>query len=463
MAELSEKLDLRARGTMRGKAGLPPINSETYDEVETEITEAIRTYALSEERRTYAQIMLYDQRLQSADPLGAAADMRTIATQSVNQFEAEIVAAKNDLRVSNEAVQARRAAVKGFQLENGITRPVDLPRSHWVLGGVLLVLFLIESLPNALLFSAGAEEGILGGYAIAVIASALNIGGSFIAGLFAWRNAIHKNPYRRGLGLAFGLVWIAFVILLNLTVAHFRDAVSAGLTTDAAGLYVTQQLIEFNIRDIISAALAIVGIAFAAIAALEGYYWIDPYPGYTKVSRALSRAENSWSAKVEQRLNLLDAVQRRYAGELKTARSSLRDRRAAIPDIISQRARLIRSFALHIDHLQGVGRFALAVYRDANMAARPAGTAAPARFNVPWVLDGIDTFSELSTPPPVAAEDWEASNAALEESMNQIQNAFSGAIEWINELEKNERTARIAGVTAPQNLAPVLVANGRAA
>lgn len=436
MSKLADKLEVRELGRERGRLGLPNVGSSSFDEIETQITEGIRAYAIAEESRTHEQLIHYGQRLQSADPRGVAADMRATATQAVTQFEAEALAAKSELETARTELEERKAALRTFQSQNNLTRPVAPPKNHILLGALLLVLFLFETAPNAVLFGAGDEAGVLGGYAYAILFSILNIAMGFVAGRYGWTNTLHKNPLRRAVGAIIGAFLVCLIGALNLMVAHFRELIEAGFDTSHAAQRALALLAlhPFELNDVVSICLAAMGVLFAFIAMGDGFAWEDPYPGYTAMAKHRAEAERAWSKLVEERLTLLDNVQKRHADELKAARGRLHDRQASIPDILAQRERLLRNFHLHIQHLAGVGRYVLAAYRDANRAARESGSPVPPHFDDPWELKGISLTDTLPVVPSANDTEWKVADDALESSMEKLQRGFQEAIAWIRSL-----------------------------
>lgn len=430
MAGLVKKLEIRERGSDRGARGIPSSNSGNLDEIESEIVEAIRTLALSEEKRTNDQIALYQTRLQAADPTGAASEMRAVARQSVAEFEAEAAAATSELERARIDVVEHRLALNDFRKSNGLTRPARAPGNHVLMAGILAVLFLLETGPNAVMFGAGDELGILGGYAIAIVFSVLNLGCGFSAGYFGWTNSIHVRVWRKIAGSALAVALLALVVFINCLVAHLREKVNEGMPTNEAGraAWVTMFQHPFSIHDSFSAGLAGVGVLFAIAAMIEGYRWTDSYPGYWARTRSLQSAEERWGRSLEERLTILDEVQKRRASELRALRANLRDRRAEIPEILASSARLTRNFGSHIQHMEGVGRYALAAYRDSNRAARPSASPAPAHFDQLWSLDGVRAPQIQPIASPVSQADWQSANTALEEGMDKLQNAFQSAV-----------------------------------
>ncbi len=443
MRKLVEKLELRARGEALGSKGLPNANSRTLDQVETEIVESIRSYALDEEKRTNEQLGLYDQRLQAADPHGTASDMRAIATQSVVQFEAEALAARVELEEASKLVQEHELAVDRFRSDNLLTRPADLPKGHVLKAGLLGVLFFLETFPNAFALMHGDDGGLLGAYSIAIIFSILNLAAGFIIGKFALTNVWHVRRWRQLVGVLIAIALTLFVIALNLMLAHLRDAVTNGhSTTEAALIAFNSTLVSpLSIGDAVSFGLACFGILCALIAMLDGFYWTDRYPGYARVTHSLSVVNARLGRLVEERLSMLDNVQQRHVEELRAARASLRDRQASIPMILAERTRLLNNFGAHIQHLEGVGRYALAVYRDANRAVRAPDQPCPPHFDEPWSLTGISIPKTMVPPPSPDDQEWKAANAALEQSMSELQRAFQVSIDYVRNLTAGSNSA----------------------
>ncbi len=445
MSGLVEKLRLRERGKERGEKGIPHADTESLDELENEIVEAIRTQALAEEKRTNDQMSLYEQRLHAADPRATASEMNATATQSVAQFEAEALAAMMELERAQRGVKEARDALQAFRAENRLERPASLSRNHWLMSGFLAVMFLTETGPNAVLFGAGDELGVLGGFVIAIVFSFLNLAIGFMSGLFSLPNLFHRNLLRRLAGGILGLIAFAVVLALNLLVAHFRAEVGDGATTAVATRDSFDNVLQhpLELHDTLSIGLGVVGVIFSLIATAEGLAWRDRYPGYTAATRHLTVAEHEWTRIVGERLTMLDEVQSRHSDELRLARAALRDRRAAIPEIIAGRTRLARNFGIHLQHLQGVARYALSAYRDANRAARPAGDPAPKHFNEEWHLTGV-SVPELTPGPSVGEPEWKAADDALEASMEKLQSAFQDAIAWVGKLNGDHSTPPFA-------------------
>ncbi len=264
----------------------------------------MRAIALAEERRTHDQLTLYRQRLQAADPQGAAADMNATATQSVAGFEAEALAAKSALQNIRSNVRARQAALESFKEANYLHRPPMPPVNHALAGGFIGVFFLLETAPNAILFGSGDELGVIGGYTIAIVFSILNLFFGFSVGRWGFTNLQHAKQWRKFMGAAIVVMCMGAAIVDNLAVALLREHVAVTHDTALSLRLALANFLahEFAINDTMSIGLACLGLIFSFFAGLAGYKWEDPYPAYTQISGHLDTADKAWTKAVERRL-----------------------------------------------------------------------------------------------------------------------------------------------------------------
>jgi hypothetical protein len=432
-----EQMDLRQRGIERGAAEQPPTESNSFDAVEQEIESAIRTMASDDQGRTYDQVATYEQRLRAADIGGASADMRVLARQAETDMESALLAIKGDLKVARREVIERERALAKFKADNDLDRPAR--PAHGILKivfvAILLVLFAIETLPNAVILGEGEELGIVGGYTVAIIFSAVNLCMGFGSSRFGWANAIHKNFLRKVGGSILALSLLCGVLLINLALAHYRAAIESGMTASQAASAVVPMMVNspFVISDIKSVIMVVLGVIFALVAMLEGWFWSEPYPHYGAISKYLRDAQDHFHGLVEAKLDHLKDVQEEFVGKIQLERSRLRDRRQERPIILQERQRLIARYRVQIGHLQDVGRQLLTVYRDANRSGRK--TPAPARFDEPWSLSGFENI-EVIELPAIPETEFNKAYKALEESIDRLQSANEEGIRWIRNLSE---------------------------
>ncbi len=167
---------------------------------------------------------------------------------------------------------------------------------------VLLAIMILEGGFNALLFKDAQGSGLLGGVLVAFGVSAVNVCFGVVAGFFGLRFAMnHWSTPVRVLGGVIAGIFMVAGLLLNFFVAHFRDAVEAGLhASTSAGAAASFSMFSiapgdviagmfpniFGLSSLVALGLLFIGLAVFAMAVYEGYEKIsDRYPGYGRVWR----------------------------------------------------------------------------------------------------------------------------------------------------------------------------------
>ena len=166
---------------------------------------------------------------------------------------------------------------------------------------ILIFVMIVEGCFNALLFKDAQSSGLLGGMMIAFGVSAVNVLFGVVGGFFGLRYLNHPEKAMNIMGGIIAGIFIALGITLNLFVAHFRDAVEAGLqAATAAGSLAGFSMFDitpgavignmfpniFGLDSLVAIGLLLIGLTIFSIALYEGYDRIsDRYPGYGRVWR----------------------------------------------------------------------------------------------------------------------------------------------------------------------------------
>jgi hypothetical protein len=433
---LADKLGLQKRGKANGLAGIPHHETDLFDEVEYDVIGAIRSAATDAQGRTNDQIATYGQRLKSADISGAATEMMVLSRQAEGDFEAEILTARIALRRAKIDALEHELALTDFKARHRLRRPPNPMKDRTILGSILVIMFAVEVLPNAVILGSAEELGFLGGITQATIYSFLNIGFGFLAGRLAWTNIFHRNWVRKLLGFAVSLALAGFIVGLNMALAHYRTFAQTMDSTQAV-IAAWNRLFSVNaasISDIKSAGMVAMGVLFSFIAMIDGWLWDDPYPGYAAVSRHHRDAEVMLHREALAKIAFLKEVQEGTVEKIKIARSRLRDRRQEIPLVLEERRRLLARYDSHIAHLQDVGRHLLSIYRTANRAARPESDPTPKHFDQLWALDGFERVAVDDEVWAIPEDKYREADRALEASVEKLQASFEAALRWIKKL-----------------------------
>jgi exonuclease VII small subunit len=114
-----------------------------------------------------------------------------------------------------------------------------------------------------------------------------------------------------------------------------------------------------------------IGLLFAFIAAIEGIYWNDPYPRYTFLQKRLDKQLDYYKETYEDCLIELNEVKSKNLGTFEDIGNDLTRRLAQLQKVVSEYSRLNNLYENFLTHLQTASDSLHAVYRDANIEARP--------------------------------------------------------------------------------------------
>ncbi len=238
--------------------------------------------------------------------------------------------------------KSRLADLENFKAENALRRDAHYPSSPLLAFGILSILVLLEAGINGVLFADSSDQGLFGGWLEALVLSIANVGAAFLFG-----RMVLPQLHRRGLIPRTGAVLLtlagaAALIAVNLVGAHYRDfragvasletvlpatlrasaplggkkpplagkaAKAATAETSAApqGQIADSEKAKereaigklfgspFAFDGFMSFFLFAIGLCGASIAAVDGYKFDDPFPGYGRRHRryAAARAQST--------------------------------------------------------------------------------------------------------------------------------------------------------------------------
>jgi hypothetical protein len=294
---LARELQVVERGKINGSANQPPSgSSSTLDEVEHEILERIFSERKGAHQSLIDQLDTYAQRLNALDFHGRFTTIQHAAPDAVAEFRAEARKGRDEL------YQLRRALVENERERDTFRQRQRLLRAPRISStpttalkiAFLLFLFVSETYINGIFLAKGNELGIIGGTAEALVFAVLNVAISFFLGLGGVRQLNHSTVTRKSIGAMCLLFWVAFTILLNLALAHYRE-ISGALYEDA-GARVIARLSQqpFGLTDIKSWMFFGIGVVFSVAALTDGILFTDPYPGYASLERRVQRAHQNY-------------------------------------------------------------------------------------------------------------------------------------------------------------------------
>ena len=374
IGRVSRELDLEELGKEKGSQNLPPATSTALDEVETQINDKLEALKNSANEQAENEALAYNSRIASLDFDGQFGRITQLGPEAIMEFKSEIKDQLNPLHIERNHLRELKNEVNYFRKENGLENKVAYTPPSWhqlIKALVIILIFVFETVMNGSFFAKGNEAGLFGGSIVAFTVTLVNIGFALILSLFLIRQLFHIKLWRKFVGLIALCLFLVFTFGLNLGVGHMREA-GVELTPEM-GAYVLRQLIDdpFTYKDAETWILVGIGLLFAFIAAIEGIYWNDPYPRYTFLQKRLDKQLDYYKETYEDCLIELNEVKSKNLGTFEDIGNDLTRRLAQLQKVVSEYSRLNNLYENFLTHLQTASDSLHAVYRDANIEARP--------------------------------------------------------------------------------------------
>jgi hypothetical protein len=193
------------------------------------------------------------------------------------------------------------------------------------------------------------------------------------------RNKNHINKFKSYTAIIAFTLALTIPMLFNLGVAHFREAL---LTNPENAHIMAMSSIKngiFNITDVKSWMLFIVGIMCCMFAIFKGYYMDDAYPKFGKLTRRKIELEEELHVIYEDANEHLEDLHESYLETLDTKFESLVIKEKRIGHLSSAFEQQKRILVSYIRHLEDNLHYLIRLYRDTNSAERQ--DASPEYFN----------------------------------------------------------------------------------
>ena len=283
----------------------------------------------------------------------------------------------------------RREDFLDFKEENGISREPDYhSRFRRVMGGSgLFALLLAESYLNGGFLAEGSTGGLVAGWTVAAGFSVVNILLPF--GCFGplSRYVRHARIGPRLAGGAALVLWILLALLLNLGLAHYREASEALVENPDAAMVTRLMTLPFGLETAASWLLFVLGLGFSVLAFYEGWkFWGDAYPGYRGVHLRMVQAKEKLDDLRDEVADDLKDVRLKWLGKVEETLDRAQMRPAEMRRLLKSEQDLLAAFQDHVDQLQSLGAMLIEEYRVANHAVR-SDSGLPVCHRLPWKLE----------------------------------------------------------------------------
>jgi hypothetical protein len=299
--KLARELNLNEEAKRLGLAGVPSSDAKVLTAPETAVVQRVE-----KARQDYVDWAVRRFAILSYD-LAKKNVIKSVnrALQADKEFELEagrmLAEQERSLPILKDSAVTAQRDLAAFRIEHGLQRTAEFPPQgkRFFLKAVLLMMVIAEAVANTVYFAEGDSFGLIGGFVHAGTYAAGNVAWAYLFGKYGIRYLWSKKTIWRVVGVFSVLAAIAGMLAIGLTIAHVRDALSAGVPDAQSAALKT--LIESPFRFNGAKSLSLLGISlgFALLALFDGLATDDKYPGYGKVSEAYIRAQKNYDEELD--------------------------------------------------------------------------------------------------------------------------------------------------------------------
>jgi hypothetical protein len=343
---------------------------------------------------------------------------RALAADNEFQGRVQSQLAANEALLQELAANARtrQRELDEFRVKHGLVRDAMYPEGSATLAryALLLVLIICEGAANAYFFSQGVESGIIGGFIGAALFAALNVVVAFVLGKFGVPFLFHQRVLVKFVGLLGLALAIICIIVIGLSIAHFRDVLIADGSEPAKAAWLALKSAPFGLRDVNSWLLSCISVLFATFALFDGLLSDDRYPGYGRIDRRARAARNEYLDELQIVREQLEVLKEEELARLDEHIRKVRGIIAELETLIGDKESAKNRLGVALLDAENCLDALVKVFRDHNEIHR-AGLARPPYFDWRPALQGI------------AAPDFctDANKAVLHEQERRVERLLS--------------------------------------
>lgn len=444
---LVEELNLKAEARRLGDAGVPAPDATRPGGAEAEAIQRVDRVRQDYVDWAAVRLSVLNERLEKTD----VTQIVNRARQADQEFERKasslITEQEAVLRATGEHARQLDEELRAFRASHGLNRSAVYPTGARAFFAYALLLFLVvlEGVLNASFFAQGVDSGLLGGAAYAMALAALNVAIAYGLGRWPSRYLHHRHPGMKVLGWFAVLAAIAGMVIVGLSIAHFRDALTAGSTEAPAVAMNALITAPLMLKDLMSWGLFGISVVFALVAFFDGHFSDDLYPGYGRLSRRADETADAYEAELQSLRSGLDELREQEVTALDAAardsQSSVAHFASTIEDKRSAKLKLEAALQDSANSLEAV----LLIFRQENEVARK-GLPRPTYFELPPQLAplSLPDFGTQGDEERLAAQRVlsEKLIAEVQDIRGRIQAAFNQKFDLLKPLPQHFEAAK---------------------
>jgi hypothetical protein len=448
VAKLVDDLDLISEARRLGSAGIPAPDAVRPGGAEAEAIQRVDKIRLVYINRAALRLSIINESLSKAD---ITQDINR-ALQADKEFERHASSLLSDkesvLRYTGDLARNLDDERMKFKLKHGLDRQAQYPKntSQILNYSILFILIVVEGLLNSGFFAQGLDSGLIEGAFYAIILASINVFIAFVLGLWPVRFVYHKKIGWKLFGGLFIFITICIVIVVGLSIAHFRDALTSGSNNAAVDAMTTFFSTPFGLADLMSWGLFFLSVIFAIAAFLKGIYSDDLYPGYGKISRRAEDAIEAYEEELQALRNALDELRINELDLLECAAREAQSNVSRYATFIEDKRLAKHKLDTALQDAENSLNAVLLKFRQENEVARK-GLPRPTYFDSLVELTPLPmpNFSTLEDEKCLVTQQKLASSllAEIEQTRANIQAAFNQKFDLFKPLHQQFSTVEI--------------------
>ena len=444
---IARDLNLKRLGQERGQENLPETGAETLDHVELLAVSRVEELRRRGIENFETNRRVYSERLNQA--VSARMMVETEANDAKARFAEEVTKWRSRMVTPRERVQETFRWRRSFRERNRLERPAKAASSWPSIIGFSLMMILLESVANAFLFAPNHILGFLGGTAVAFLVSLTNVALSFLFGRASryincrgfW------NLLKKFFGLLFALFSVAFAIAFNLFVAHFRGEIEKGAEWQKASEEAVKTMMtavetmrfgQLFPDSFESYLLLLFGMLISVVTFLKGYHSSDPYPHYSAVNQDVMEAREEYLEFLEDSIDTLAEQKDEAVDTLRMANEEVHSHINDSVDALFGQQALHSNLTPFLEQCDVSANYLLAVYRDANKAAREDDP--PAGFRARYAFREFEMPAEANDRRAEAEAEARKVSDMVNDAIKEIFEVFHTAVREHYDIDELEGT-----------------------
>jgi len=425
-AQIERDLDIERR------ANESPVGAadDGFDVVEMDILKEIENRARKGNEEYRTRLALYESRIRDAT---ATAELRVeidaAGRAAISDFELLATNHRNHLLALRREVDGREAEYQQFRVTHHLDRLPRAVGSQLAMKLTLVFFFFMETILNGMFFAQGSEAGIIGGIMQAAVLSVLNVLPAVAFAMFGIPFLVHRRFVIKTVGVLLLLAYLAWLLALNVLIAHFRDLFIAG--SGHVELNVLWQEVvsrPFGLKDAQSWLLACLGILVGLTSVYSASKLDDPYWGYGEIGRNRESTVHRFADRKEECLFELGERRNDAVAAMTDVMHELRryeyERRLATEG----RLNLHADFCSYLEHLGTSYCELVAKYRGRLSRVRAAAGEDPRQFG-PMRGPNFLVHPTLSALPEIDGDIRRLAIEKLEYYIKTVNDGFSAHVQ----------------------------------